>query len=53
MNMIWVDYVIIGIIALSAIIGLARGLIREVIALAVWIVALLAAWMFYGRWRSS
>ncbi|MGB5832729.1 MAG: CvpA family protein [Thiohalocapsa sp.] len=45
--MIWVDYVIIGIIALSAIIGLARGLIREVIALAVWIVALLAAWMFY------
>jgi membrane protein required for colicin V production len=45
--MIWVDYVIIGIIALSAIIGLARGLIREVIALAVWIVAALAAWMFY------
>ncbi len=47
MSMIWVDYVIIGIIALSAIIGLARGLIREVIALAVWIVAALAAWMFY------
>jgi membrane protein required for colicin V production len=45
--MIWVDYVIIGIIALSAIIGLARGLIREVIALAVWIVAALAAWLFY------
>lgn len=45
--MIWVDYVMIGIIALSAIIGLARGLIREVIALAVWIVAALAAWMFY------
>ncbi len=45
--MIWVDYVIIGIIALSAIIGLARGLIREVIALAVWIVAAVAAWMFY------
>jgi len=45
--MIWVDYVIIGIIALSAIIGLARGLIREVIALAVWVLAVLAAWMFY------
>jgi len=45
--MIWVDYVIIGIIALSAVIGLARGLIREVIALAVWVCALLAAWMFY------
>ncbi|KAA6187015.1 CvpA family protein [Thiohalocapsa marina] len=46
--MIWVDYVIIGVIALSAIIGLARGLIREVLALAVWVCALLAAWFFYG-----
>lgn len=45
--MIWVDYVIIGIIVLSAIIGLARGLIREVLALGVWIAALLAAWLFY------
>ena len=45
--MTWVDYVIIGIILLSAIIGLARGLIREVISLAVWILAVLAAWMFY------
>jgi membrane protein required for colicin V production len=45
--MIWVDFVIIGIIALSAIIGLARGLIREVLALGVWIAALLAAWFFY------
>jgi|AACY02.2.fsa_nt_gi Uncharacterized membrane protein, required for colicin V production len=45
--MIWVDYVIIGIIALSAVIGLARGLIREVLALGVWIAALLAAWVFY------
>jgi membrane protein required for colicin V production len=43
----WVDYVIIGIIALSAIIGLARGLIREVLALGVWIAALLAAWFLY------
>ena len=45
--MIWVDYVISGIIVLSAIIGLARGLIREVLALGVWIAALLLAWFFY------
>lgn len=45
--MIWVDYVIIGIIALSALIGFARGLVREVISLAVWVAALLAAWLFY------
>lgn len=54
--MVWVDYVIIGIIALSAIVGLARGLIREVIALAVWIAALAAAWFFYkplAAWLSA
>jgi membrane protein required for colicin V production len=45
--MIWVDYVIVGIIALSALIGLARGLIREVISLVVWVAALGAAWFFY------
>lgn len=42
-----VDYLIIGLIAISAIIGLARGLIREVIALGVWVAALVAAWLFY------
>lgn len=45
--MIWVDYLIIGIIALSALIGLARGLIREVISLGVWIAAAVVAWLFY------
>jgi membrane protein required for colicin V production len=46
--MLWVDYVIIGIIALSALIGLARGLIREVISIGVWIAAAVAAWLFYA-----
>ena len=32
--MIWVDYVIIGIIALSALISLVRGFMRE--ALSLW-----------------
>ncbi|MFP4061195.1 MAG: CvpA family protein [Halochromatium sp.] len=45
--MIWVDYVIIAIIALSALIGLARGLVREVVSLLVWGAALVAAWTFY------
>ncbi len=45
--MIWVDYVIIGILALSAVIGLARGLIREVLSLVIWVVALGAAWTFH------
>lgn len=45
--MLVIDYVIIGIIAVSAIVGLARGFVREVIALGVWAAALAAAWFFY------
>lgn len=45
--MILIDYVILAIIAISALIGLARGLIREVISLGVWVLALVAAWLFY------
>ncbi len=35
-DLIWVDYCILGLIALSALIGLIRGLIREVFSLALW-----------------
>lgn len=34
--MIWVDYAILGIVAVSGVIGLVRGLIREVLSLVVW-----------------
>lgn len=37
--MIWVDFVIVGIIALSAVISLVRGFVREAVSLAGWIVA--------------
>lgn len=37
--LIWVDYVIIGIVSMSALIGLLRGLIKEAFALALWIFA--------------
>jgi membrane protein required for colicin V production len=40
------DYIIIAIIVISVLLGLWRGLIAEVLALAVWIVALWAAWQF-------
>jgi membrane protein required for colicin V production len=45
--MIWVDYVIIALIALSAVIGLARGLIREVLSLVIWVAAGAVAWLFH------
>lgn len=42
--MIWVDYVILGIVALSALIGLFRGLTREAIGLATWVLAAFLAY---------
>jgi len=43
----WVDALILLILAISALLGLARGLIREVLSLAIWITALLVAWLFH------
>jgi membrane protein required for colicin V production len=40
------DYVIIAAILISALVGIARGLLREGIALVSWILALLLAWHF-------
>ena len=40
------DYVIIAAVLISALVGAARGLLREAIALATWIVALIIAWHF-------
>ena len=40
------DYVIIAALLVSALVGAARGLLREGIALATWIIALILAWHF-------
>ena len=42
----WADYLIIIVIALSMLIGLWRGLLREVISLATWIAAFAIAFLF-------
>ncbi|MDE2308943.1 MAG: CvpA family protein [Xanthomonadaceae bacterium] len=42
----WTDYIIIGILAISVMIGLWRGLISEVLALAIWVAAFWVAWTF-------
>lgn len=41
--MLWVDYLILVIIVVSAVIGLFRGFFREVISLAAWILAFVVA----------
>jgi membrane protein required for colicin V production len=51
--MTWVDYAIIGIIALSALVGLARGLMREVLAFVIWLGALLIAWTFHKEFATE
>ena len=38
--MIWIDYAIIGLIAISAFIGLVRGFVREVFSIATWVTAI-------------
>jgi len=47
MTMAWIDVVILGLIALSAILSLFRGFVREALALASWLIALWIAMTFY------
>ncbi len=47
--MTWFDYGVLVVLGLSASIGVWRGLIREVFALAAWIAAALAAMLFAGE----
>ncbi|HEY8682536.1 MAG TPA: CvpA family protein [Rhodanobacter sp.] len=42
----WTDCIILGVLALSVLIGLFRGLISEVLSLVIWIAAFWVAWMF-------
>jgi membrane protein required for colicin V production len=42
----WVDAIILGVLGLSVLIGLWRGLVSEVLALAAWIAAFWVAWTF-------
>lgn len=49
MQLHWIDLIIIGIIGLSAITGLFRGVVKEVIALGIWVVAI---WMGYNHAQS-
>lgn len=42
----WIDYAIVGVLGLSVLIGLWRGLISEVLALVAWAAAFWVAWVF-------
>ena len=42
----WTDVVILGVLALSVLIGLFRGLVAEILSLVIWIAAFWATWAF-------
>ncbi len=44
--MVWVDWAIIAILILSAVLGLMRGMVRELIALGTWVAAIMIARIF-------
>lgn len=44
--MSWIDCVVLGVLFISALIGLVRGLISEVLSLVIWVVAFWVAWTF-------
>ena len=44
----WIDYAILGVILLSAIISLIRGFVKEAISLAIWFSAFFIASQFYA-----
>lgn len=44
----WVDVVILALVAFSAMLGLFRGLVREVLGLAAWVAAAVVAYWFFG-----
>ncbi len=46
--MVWLDYAILAVIAVSTIIGLVRGFIREVLSLIVWVVAI-SCGLFFAK----
>jgi len=43
----WIDYTVLGVILLSAVISLIRGFVKEAISLAIWFSAFLIASQFY------
>lgn len=46
----WLDIVVVGLVVLSALWGLFRGMVREFFSLAAWIVGFYVAWTWGGSW---
>lgn len=42
------DYIIVGVVAVSVILGVVRGFVREAVALLSWLIGIWVAWRFSG-----
>ncbi|PSW19464.1 bacteriocin production protein [Photobacterium sanctipauli] len=47
--MIWIDYVILGVIGFSALVSLIRGFVKEALSLVIWFAAFFVASNFYPQ----
>lgn len=47
--MTWIDWTLLGCVLFSVVLGLLRGLVREVVALIGWVVAIVLAQRFAGQ----
>lgn len=45
--MVWIDWVIVTLIGVSALISLVRGFVKEALSLAIWVLAFVIASRFY------
>ncbi len=48
MSLTWVDWAIVAVIVVSALISLTRGFVKEALSLLTWVIAGLVAWLFGG-----
>jgi membrane protein required for colicin V production len=46
--MTWLDYAVVGVFAVSLVVGVWRGLVREVVSVLGWVIAFLAANLLAG-----
>lgn len=44
----YIDYILVGILLLSALVSILRGFVREIMAIVTWVAALWIAWHFYA-----
>ncbi|MCL6268695.1 CvpA family protein [Sansalvadorimonas sp. 2012CJ34-2] len=48
MSLTWLDWAIVAVVVISALISLSRGFFKEVLSLVTWVAAAIISWLFAG-----